>query len=182
MDRICLLIAFAVISSCSKKGAQSENQITNTNVNAAIGSTIENINNSQHSVIQFQVDNKECFATINQYFKNYPDKKSFPYSLWITIQTLEKNEVGHPTDAEATLFNNLEDALITKFAGKTPFCFIGRTTRDGYREIMIYVSDKEKSMSLMNDFIKENTFKRNMEFSIDKDENWGNVEGLYPEN
>lgn len=144
-----------------------------------IGSTLENINNSEHAVIQFQIDNKICFATINQSFKSYKNKSSFPFSLWITVETKNKNDSGHPVESEANLFNNLENSLIDKFILKTPFCYIGRTTRDGYRELMFYVSDENKAKEVINEFIKENTFKRKIEFVIDNDPNWESVGAFY---
>jgi len=77
------------------------------------------------------------------------------------------------------LFNSLEDSLIDKFITKTPFCFIGRTTRDDYRELMFYVADKGKATEVMNEFIKEDRFKRKIEFAIDPDTTWESVGGFY---
>ena len=167
----------SALFSCNTKTVDNSKQAMTTDT--IVGSTLDNINNSQHSIIQFQVDNKLCFATINQYFKNYKSKSAFPFSLWVTVETLEKNDKGHPLDAEATLFNSLEDSLIDHFVTRTPFCFIGRTTRDGYRELMFYVSDKDKATEVMNAFIKKNTFKRKIEFAIDQDTTWESVGGFY---
>lgn len=159
--------------SCMNKKSSNDSE-----KKEVIGSTIENINNSPHSVIRFQIDNQDCFATINEYFKNYKYKSKFPYSLWITVETLEKNENGHPIDKESQIFNDLEDSIIKMLDKQTPFCFIGRTTRNGFREIMIYVSDKEKTTELMNNFIAQDLFKRKVEYSINKDESWTSVSGL----
>jgi hypothetical protein len=163
--------------SCSNN--KSDNSQQTRSMETLVGSTLDNINNSEHAVIQFQINGKVCFATINQYFKNFPNKGDFPFSLWVTVETLEKNDEGHPVDTEAILFNSLEDSLIENFVKKTPFCFIGRTTRDGYRELMFYVADKVKATEVMNEFIRNDTFKRRIEFAIDPDETWENVGGFY---
>ncbi len=176
MKKIIVVIFLCALFSCGKKSTDSQTQ---TKFDAIVGSTKENIDNSEHAVIQFQIDNKQCFAAINQYFKDYQNKKNFPFSLWVTVETLEKNEQGHPVDTEATLFNSLEDSLIDKFISRTPFCFIGRTTRDGYRELMFYVSDRDEATLVMNAFINENTFKRKIKFSIDPDKAWESVSGFY---
>ena len=149
-----------------------------TNDSQIIGSTIENINNSEWSVAEFWVDDEKCFVSVNQYFQNYPSQSNFPYCLWITVGTKEQNDNGHPTSDEAQLFNQLEDSVILQLDGKTPYCFIGRTTMNGYREIMIYVSDKEASSELLNNFIKTNQFGRTIEFEISPDESWNSVSGL----
>lgn len=162
-------------------GKHSDNQTDKQLSESLVGSTWENINNSPHNVVQFEVEGKVCFATINQFFKNYKDKRLFPNSLWVKVETLEKNEYGHPLDKEADLFNQLEDSLIGCFVDKTPFCFIGRTTRDGFREIMIYVSEPDKAETLLKNFVKENKFNRSIQYEISFDPNWESVEGLYYE-
>jgi hypothetical protein len=144
-----------------------------------LGSTLKNINEAEHRLVEFEVENKACFALINQNFRGYKNKKDFPFSLWITVETKNKNPNGHPIESEALLFNKIEDSLIGMLAGSTPFCFIGRTTRDGYREIMIYGSDRGKLSEIMNRFVRENTFRRNITFQIDDDDSWESVSGFY---
>jgi hypothetical protein len=177
MKNLILAIFLSTLFSCNTKTVANSKQVMTTDT--IVGSTLDNINNSEFSLIQFHVDDKLGFATINQYFRNYKSKSSFPFSLWVTVETLEKNGQGHPLDTEATLFNSLEDSLIDHFVTKTPFCYIGRTTRDGYRELMFYISDKDKAKEVMNEFIKTNTFKRKIEFAIDQDAKWESVEGFY---
>lgn len=156
-------------------GQNSKSKKTDT----LIGSTLTNIDKAEYTMTQFEIDNKLCFATINQYFKNYKHKDSFPYSLWVTVETSQKNKNGHPTDDEALIFNNLEDSLIATLAEKTPFCYIGRTTHDGNREIMFYVDDKQKAADIVDGFIKADQFKRKITYEIDSDKEWKSVEGLY---
>jgi len=177
MKKIIIITILSSLFSCSNRNMDKPKQTKSTET--LVSSNLDNINNSQYSVVKFQIDNKLCFATINQFFKNYKNKNSFPFSLWVTVETLDKNENGHPVDSEALLYNNLEDSLIGHFISKTPFCFIGRTTRDGYREIMFYVSDKVKVTEIMNAFIKENQFKRKIEFAVDPDPTWESVRGFY---
>jgi hypothetical protein len=180
MTKLKVIIMATFLSSlfsCGNK--KSENSEQSKSVNTPVGSTWDNINNSEHSVVQFEVDGKLCFATINQYFKNYKNKGDFPFSLWVKVETRDKNNEGHPVDEEAVLFNSLEDSLIETFISKTAFCYIGRTTRDGYRELMFYVTDKGKATEIMNEFVKKDTFKRRIEFTVDPDATWESVSGLY---
>ena len=177
MKSVGLIVVILGLIGCNQSISQETNNIEK--VDTVIGSTFQNINDAQHSVIQFEVDNKLCFATINQFFKDYKNKQAFPYSLWLTVETLEKNVNGHPTNEEATLFNNLEDGLVEAFDGKTPFCYIGRTTKDGYREIMFYVSDKQKASEIIAEFVKKNKFGRKIQYEIKEDKNWESVSGFY---
>jgi hypothetical protein len=144
-----------------------------------LGSTIQNINSAEHVLLEFEVEHKTCYALINQYFKAYKYKSDFPFSLWITVETKNKNSNGHPTEGEALLFNQIEDSLIAKLEAVTQFCFIGRTTRDGYREIMFYGADGKKLLEIMNTFVHENPFDRIITFEIDDDDTWENVSGFY---
>jgi len=153
--------------------------VKNEDTIAVIGSTVANINDAKFSMMQFEIETKLCFATINQNFKDYKHKNTFPYSIWVTVQTSNKNENGHPTDDEALIFNDLEDSLIATLAEKIPFCYVGRTTRDEYREIMFYVSDKQKAAGIMDGFIKADQSKRKIRYEIDLDKEWKSVEGFY---
>jgi hypothetical protein len=44
---------------------------------------------------------------------------------------------------------------------------------------MFYVADKDKATEVMNEFIKENKFKRKIGFAIDPDSTWESVGGFY---
>jgi hypothetical protein len=94
------------------------------------------------------------------------------------VETRDKNENGHPTGEEAALFNNLEDSIISKMDKKTPYCFIGRTTRNGFKEIMFYVSDKDNAVKLIGEFVKEDRFKRKINYNIGLDKTWESVSGF----
>lgn len=79
MRKIIMATLLSTLFSCFNKNVDNTNKTKASDT--LVGSTLDNINNSQHSVIQFQIDNKLCFATINQYFKDFKNKKAFPYSL-----------------------------------------------------------------------------------------------------
>jgi len=176
MRVIFILLCFLMLLSCNNKKMEASQKKT---VTLNVGSTVQNINDAEHTLLEFEVENKTCFALINQHFRGYKYKKDFPISLWITVETRNRNPNGHPIESEALLFNKIEDSLIHILAASTPFCFIGRTTRDNYREIMIYGADKKQLSEIMNRFVRENTFGRNITFQIDNDVNWDNVGGFY---
>ena len=50
--------------------------------------------------------------------------------------------------------------------------------RNGYREIMIYISEKSTASKLINKFIAEDKFKRKIEYSIVSDKKWESVGGF----
>ena len=178
MNKIIIATLLCTLFSCFNK--KTDNFSETKSADSHFGSTKENISNSKYSVLQIQIDDKICFATINQSFKNFDNKNSFPLSLWVTVETKEKDESGHPLEIEATLFNKLKDELIDYFISKKmPFCYIGKTTRDGYRELMFYVSNEDQTTVLMNSFIKENKFNRKIEFAIDSDPTWESVSVFY---
>jgi hypothetical protein len=178
MKLLLFIPLLSIFVSCNMSNSQNHK---NEDTVAIIGSTVANINAAEFSLVEFEIESKLCFATINQYFKNYDHKSAFPYSLWVTVETVRKNDNGHPTDDEAQIFNDLEDKLIATFASGARFCYIGRTTRDGYREIMFYVSDKELAANIMNDFIKADQVRRKVTYEIELDKEWISVEGLYAE-
>jgi hypothetical protein len=169
MKHLLIIIMIIGISNCTKN-RNGETKMA--------GSTIENINNSKYMGLKFNIGDEVCIASINQYFKNYKEKDKYPYSLWVTVETKNRNQIGGPTEVEGKLFNILEDSIIYKFAKNTPFCFIGRTQRNGYREIMIYVSDNIKSSEIMDEFINEDKFKRKIEYKIGLDNKWECVSGF----
>ena len=178
MKTLLLSLACLLILSCSNNSrhkSSSKQVITDSQINA----TMKNIDSAEYSVREFEVKGKLCFATINESFKNFPRKKEFPLSLWITVETKNRNVNGHPTDEEATLYNNLEDSLLHHLATRVPLCYIGRTTRDGYREVMFYVPDKAEAERAMNAFVNGNRFQRKITFTIGPDTLWESVSGFY---
>jgi hypothetical protein len=64
-----------------------------------------------------------------------------------------------------------ERFCLKNVGGFNSVCFIGRTTREGYREIMIYGANREKLSEIMNRFVRENTFSRSITFQIENDDN-----------
>jgi hypothetical protein len=178
MKYFLLAICMDVILSCSAQ-VKSIDSVKASPQKNVIGSTLLNIENSSYVVLQFEIDKKPCLALINQSFKNYAHKSDFPYAVWITVETREKNENGHPLINESNLFKRIEDSVNSRFAGSIPFCYIGHTTRDGYREIMIFVSDLKKANQLMNEFVSQKIFDRDIKFDIAEDREWESVSGFY---
>jgi hypothetical protein len=170
LNLLFLILILLSITSCLNKKNEA-----NMNI---IGSTIENINNSKYSGVEFNIEDEYCVGTINEYFKGYKNKVDFPYSLWITVETKDKNNDGHPTGEESFLFNQIEDGIIEKLDKKTPYCYIGHITRNGYREIMFYISDNSEVSKLIDTFIAENKYKRQIKYSIELDKNWESVSGF----
>lgn len=98
---------------------------------------------SKYRVLEFTVDEKPSIALIDTTFKNFPRKKDFPLSLFITVNTLDQDAKGYPTAKESQAFNSLEDNILVAFA---PFasCYIGKTTMSGYRDLIFYIATKDQ--------------------------------------
>ncbi len=114
-------------------------------------------------------------AVINQSYKNYPNKKLFPYCIQITLQYSETNENSFPDDAEGEILNTIEDDFL-KFLRKTNTVHhLGHVTNRGYRDILFY-SDKltipHEELIAYLDKVQE---IRRLNFSVEKDESWNFV-------
>lgn len=127
--------------------------------------------------LEFLVDGKSCVALINQGYKDFKKKKDFPLSLFITVNTLEKDSIGHPTDKEAKVFNALESRILAELAFET--CYIGQTTMNGYRDMIFYIAAKDqKKVALLLKSIKQKE-SRIKSYTFEDDPNWESVAEFY---
>ncbi|HCN83294.1 MAG TPA: hypothetical protein DIT07_06675 [Sphingobacteriaceae bacterium] len=127
--------------------------------------------------LEFVLDGKPCTALINQGYKNFKKKKEFPLSVFITINTLEKDSVGHPTEKEAKVFNALESKILADLAFET--CYIGQTTMYGYRDMIFYIAskDQKKVTELLKSMKKKEPRIRS--YTFENDPEWEAVSEFY---
>ena len=131
------------------------------------------------TTLKFELDGKPCEAVINNQYKDYTYKSMFPLSLFLMINTLEKDKNRHPTEKEAIAFHELQSKIIGELSNAFVYCHIGTTTMTGYRDIILYIStkDKEKAMAVLNKIKGEN--KRFESYTFEEDPEWEAVASFY---
>lgn len=78
------------------------------------------------------------------------------------------------TNEDAKDLNKFENDLEIEFKGLVNYCYVGRVTWNGYREIIYYIDDPEKLVKKLQEAIDNHKF-RNFAFRCEKDEEWKNV-------
>jgi hypothetical protein len=68
--------------------------------------------NQNFTTLKFEANGKPCLASINDRYIDFKEKSIFSLSLFIMVNSLEKNIDGHPTNKEALIFNNLQTEII----------------------------------------------------------------------
>lgn len=125
------------------------------------------------TTLKFESDGKPCLAFINNRYKNFKDKDLFTLSLFIMVNTTDKDPDGHPTEKEAAIFNKLQTEILLGM-GKAlgNFCHVGTTTMTRYRDILLYINEKdqEKAAAVLNRIKSANT--RIIAYTFESDKNW----------
>lgn len=129
--------------------------------------------------LKFEFEGKPCEAVINSQYKNFKSKALFPLSLFIMITTKDQDKNGHPTEKEASVFYDLQTKIIARLSSEFRYCHVGTTTMDGYRDIMLYINDKdrEKATEILNQLKGEND--RIASYTFEPDAEWEAVASFY---
>lgn len=170
--RIILLFScsITILLSCHGESKQARNHLK-VSESKSIDSLVKFVS------LDFLVHGKPCNALINQGYKNFKEKKDFPLSLFITINTIEKDSIGHPTDKEAKIFNSLESEILSQLVSET--CYIGQTTMNGYRDMIFYIASKDlKNISEKLKIIKQK-HSRIKSYTFEEDPEWEAVSEFY---
>jgi hypothetical protein len=159
-----------MLFSCESKSKPAHNFLKDTAVTDSLLKFIK---------LEFLIDGKPCIALINDSFKDFNQKKQFPLSVFITINTDETDSDGHPTDKEAAIFNTIEAKILAALDADTDFCYIGKTTMNGYRDMMLYIKkeDQRKINNKLKDIQREN--KRIKSYTYENDPEWEAVSEFY---
>jgi hypothetical protein len=119
-----------------------------------------------------------AIATFNDAYKNYHNKAYYPFLVGIELETIDKNENGHPTDVEAIRLNDIEDEIIALLKQKHTVHPVVRVTRNGARDIFIYIDTPKLTQEESKLFYDRIQKERNMTFFIKKDVLWEAVSGF----
>ncbi|WP_276361184.1 DUF695 domain-containing protein [Daejeonella sp. H1SJ63] len=131
--------------------------------------------------LMFEAEGKPCQAMINKRYINFKDKELYPLSLFIMVNTMNKNKDGHPDEKEAKIFNELQTEIISELSRDLGmFCFVGTTTMNGYRDILLYIKeeDMQKAKEIL-ELIKIDYQNRLESISFEKDPKWEAVASFY---
>ena len=169
-----LLLSIAAMALCLISCRSESKPIENTNASEIqIDSIVKFI------TLDFEMDGRPSKAVINLKYKNFGNKKAFPLSLFITINTVDKDSIGFPTNKEDTLFHQLEDEILAKLTPSGNYCYVGTTTIYGYRDILFFIKpkDKIKSEKILKTIQKKNSRIQSKTFHNDPE--WESVAEFY---
>ena len=93
MKLIFIITLVAIMLSWNMSICQT---VKNDDTVAVIGSTVANINEAEFSMVQFEIDEKPCFATISLYFKDYKHMDSCPTLFGLLWKLQRKIRMGTP--------------------------------------------------------------------------------------
>lgn len=117
-------------------------------------------------------------ATFNNKYNDYPNKSFFPWHVLIELEIIEKNDNGHPIDTDAEKLIKLEDEIMTFLKSKHAVHFLGRVTRNGYRDLLYYIDTPKFSQEEVNLFCDNVMKERAINFGMEKDPKWTAVSGF----
>lgn len=130
------------------------------------------------SILRLDMSDGLAFATVNMAYENYPNKAFYPYFVGIELEVLEKNDNGHPSDADASKLNQIQDEIEEFLKQRQTVHPVARVTRNGTRDILIYIDSpiltKEEIRTICDRIQKD----RPISFSIEKDPTWSSVSGF----
>jgi hypothetical protein len=119
-----------------------------------------------------------AIATVNKAYENYPNKTFYPFLVGVELEVIDKNDNGHPVDSEAARLNQIQDELETLLRQKHTVHPVARVTRNGARDILIYIDTPKLTQAEINSFRDTIQKERKMNFSIQKDISWTAVSGF----
>lgn len=132
------------------------------------------------TTLKFEAEGKPCVALINNRYIGFKEKSKFSLSLFIMVNTVNKNKDGHPDEKEAETFNTLQTEIISELSKVLgPYCYIGTTTMPGYRDILLYINpeDREKAIEILKKLKDKNS--RIDTISFEEDVEWEAVASFY---
>lgn len=165
-----LIFCILPMVSCSQnKSSEIPTAVTTENLKAE----------ERFTTLKFEIEGKPSVAVINKQYKDFNGKLLFPLSLFITINTKDKDKNGHPTEKEAVIFHSLQTKIVDNLSSQFVYCHAGTTTMAGYRDILLYINpkDQKKATAILNK-IKEGN-ERFVSYTFEPDPEWEAVASFY---
>ena len=98
--------------------------------------------------------------------------------MGVKLQIVEKNDNGHPTDEEALRLNAIQDEIEMFLNSQQTVHSVARVTRNGFRDIMIYIDKPHLTQEDISDFFRDIQKDREVNFGIHRDPSWNAVSGF----
>ena len=117
-------------------------------------------------------------ATFNNKYNQYPNKTFFPWHVLVELEIVDKNDNGHPVDTDAERLAELEDEILNFLKQKHTVHFLGRVTRNGFRDLLYYVDKPKFEQTEVNAFCDGVMNERRINLTMEKDPNWTAVSGF----
>jgi hypothetical protein len=130
------------------------------------------------SISKITMEDGWGLATFNKKYDGYLNKSFYPWHILVELDIIDKNDNGHPVDAEAEKLNKLEDEIMTFLKSKHTVHFIGRVTRNGSRDLLYYVDRSGFTQEEVNSFCDNVMKERPINFVMEKDPEWTAVSGF----
>jgi hypothetical protein len=130
------------------------------------------------SILRLNMSDGLAFATVNMAYENYPNKAFYPFLVGIELEVLEKNENGHPNDADASKLNQIQDEIEEFLKQRQTVHPVARVTRNGTRDILIYIDSPKLTKEEIRLFCDRIQKDRPINLSIEKDPTWSSVSGF----
>lgn len=122
-------------------------------------------------------DGRPVIGSVNTAYKNYSEKKSFPWCLQIHIalklDSVMKN--GLPFKSESDVANQFEDELINGIGKVVTLHYIGHMYNDSFLDIYAYIDHPEKANEYLQKKTKAPEVTRDFSFEIKQDKDWTEV-------
>jgi len=131
-----------------------------------------------YSILKLNMPEGLAFAMVNNGYKNYQNKKFFPYLAGFELEIRNRNDNGHPVDDEAEILNELQARIEQFLKVKHTVHPIARITRNGVRDILMYIDNPKFTQEEAKEFFDQINNVRTVNFTINKDPKWKSVEGL----
>ena len=117
-------------------------------------------------------------ATINNRYSQYPNKAFFSWHVLVELEIIDKNDNGHPADKDFEMLAKLEEEILSFLKQKHTVHFLGRVTRNGFRDLLYYVDKPQIEQAEVNAFCDNIMKERGINFGMEKDPNWTAVSGF----
>ena len=114
-------------------------------------------------------------ATVNKAYDNYPNKSYYGWHVIVELEVIDKNGNGHPVDSEALKLNQIEEEINTFLKKTQTVHFVGRVTRNGFRDLLFYIDKPTINQQQLSDFCDPIMKERGINFGIQIDPKWKGV-------
>lgn len=171
MKKLCiLLLCIFPLISCSQSNK------TGNSISEAVSNRKPE---DRFTTLRFELEGKPCIAIINNQYKDFKSKSLFPLSLFITVNTKDKDKNGHPTEKEAETFYSLQTKIMADLSAEFLYCHVGTTTMTGYRDILLYINSRDqiKATTILDKIKNDND--RFTSYTFEPDPEWDAVASFY---